>query len=184
MSIKAIPPFQSPRRTGRDKFYVRVNAKSDDAVELEVFRTVRDPGHGDFDFEKSFALQLLWVFPNLLESTTHVRGAEHPSSGLQEPLTSHPHPLAERVPFETFLDIDATMEASEEIIAEFEMLECRNYPLDEDALALLDEDAYTAFWNDASNAPYARFAVRVHEAKWIEHLAVGLDYESPARSLD
>lgn len=159
-----VPAFQSPRRTGRDNFYVRVHAKEDDLITLDVFRTTRELGHGDFDFEKSFALQLLWVFPNLLGLSSHA--------------------LSERVPFETFLDPDATLDASEAVIEEFGTEETRNYPLDEAALDRLSDDAYTAFWNDAANLPYARFSIRVTDARWIAHLEAGLDYESPAHALD
>ena len=48
----------------------------------------------------------------------------------------------------------------------------------------MSDDDYTAFWNEASNAPYARFTIGVSDAKWIEHLEPGLDYESPAYSRD
>lgn len=157
-------PLSSPRRTGRDQFHVRVHALDGAQVVLDVHRTTREPLHGDFGFETSFALQLIWIFPNLLGRASH--------------------PLSERVPFETFIDEDATIAAAAAIIVASEMLDARNYPLDEDALAELDDAAYAAFWDDAANLPFARYAIRVSDPGWLEHLCVGLDWESPARAID
>lgn len=164
MTVPVVPAFESTRRTGRDNFYVRVVAKDDVRVELDVFRITRERGHGDFDFAKSFALQLIWIFPNLLAMESH--------------------PLADEVPFESLIEFDELESFSEAIIDEVKELSSRNYPLDENALAELSDDDFTAFWNDPANAPFVRFAITVSDAKWVAHLSAGLDYESPAFSRD
>lgn len=111
-------------------------------------------------------------------------------------------PLGQLIPFDTFYQIGELEPYSRQVIARVIVYEARNLPWDEGAArrsvdakchaegvkegntawANTWEKHWREYWKDPSNLPWARYRIWVTAAKWIEHIHVGLHFDSAAYS--
>ena len=110
---------------------------------------------------KNFVLQVLW---------DAFGAAKKDSEG---------SPLAQAISTAQILDSSYVVGHQDDFIESVECLSLRNYPRTVDFEAMSDKE-FDQYWKNEAGLPQALMEVTVTDAKWISHLAPGMEWETTA----
>lgn len=167
---------------------VEVLNKGNDWVDMELL--FAHPDAGLFPVDPNFALQLL---------TCQAYGDDENYDN-QIPIC----PLGDKVPIDKSSLPDDLSVHVDDIIKKIVVYKAKRVPFDESAvheyidakvkeLGIYEdsvewdvtwEDFWTWYWSDPEHLPAARYRITVTDPKWIEHLYIGLQFDSAAFSQD
>ena len=138
-------------------FRVRVEGLEKSACTLRLFIIHPDQKH--FYATRAFALQLLW-------------DPVHPSYGVE-------WELGKSISLGEIQDVDFVYEHQDKFVESVEYVDVKNYPITADIDGMSENDR-RAYWENESGLPQAAIRIEVTAPKWLEHLKLGMEWETTA----
>ncbi len=142
-------------------FDIEVLEKTGNTVKLKLY--IIHPDQYWFYESKSFALQLIW---DLSKATKNDR-----------------NPLLEEISKEKILNVKWVIDNQDKYIESIKILETLNYPIEID-YSRMSEQEFDKHWENKKELAQAIYLITVSDPRWIEHVYLGLKYDTAAYDME